>query len=73
MLNYVDVGWKIKENIPKEIVEYFDEMDQSNMNKSHCFHVKKVEELGDIKNITTYMEKNINYRKANLYGFNSYL
>ena len=31
----------IKENIPKEVVEYFDEMDQSNINEPPCFSCEK--------------------------------
>ena len=31
----------IKENIPKEVVEYFDEMDQSNVNEPPCFSCEK--------------------------------
>ena len=32
---------KGKENIPKEVVEYFDEMDQSNVNEPPCFSCEK--------------------------------
>ena len=28
-------------NIPKEVVEYFDEMDQSNVNEPPCFSCEK--------------------------------
>ena len=31
----------IKENIHKEVVEYFDEMDQSNINEPPCFSCEK--------------------------------
>ena len=30
---YICTSCGIKENIPKEVVEYFDEMDQSNINE----------------------------------------
>ena len=30
-----------KENIPREVVEYFDEMDQSNINEPPCFSCEK--------------------------------
>ena len=29
------------ENIPREVVEYFDEMDQSNINEPPCFSCEK--------------------------------
>lgn len=32
---------KTKENIPKEVVEYFNEMDQSNINETPCFSCEK--------------------------------
>ena len=34
-----------KENIPREVVEYFDEMDQSNINEPPCF---SCEECGGV-------------------------
>ncbi len=30
-----------KENIPKEVVKYFDEMDQSDINEPPCFSCEK--------------------------------
>ena len=30
-----------KENIPKEVIEYFDEMDQSNIDEPPCFSCEK--------------------------------
>lgn len=30
-----------KENIPKDVVEYFDEMDQSNIDEPPCFSCEK--------------------------------
>ena len=42
---YICTSCGIKENIPKEVVEYFDEMDQSNVNEHrHAFHAKSAEE-----------------------------
>ncbi|NMF07378.1 hypothetical protein [Clostridium beijerinckii] len=31
----------ITENIPREVVEYFDEMDQSNIDEPPCFSCEK--------------------------------
>ena len=38
---YICTSCGIKENIPKEVVEYFDEMDQSNINEPPCFSCEK--------------------------------
>ncbi|KHD13555.1 hypothetical protein OA81_00700 [Clostridium butyricum] len=38
---YVCTLCKIKEAIPKEVVEYFDEMDQSNIDEPPCFSCEK--------------------------------
>ena len=38
---YICTQCKIKENIPKEFVEYFDEMDQSNIDEPPCFSCEK--------------------------------
>lgn len=38
---YVCTLCKIKEAIPKEVVEYFDEMDQSNVDEPPCFSCEK--------------------------------
>lgn len=38
---YICTSCGIKENIPKEVVEYFDEMDQSNVNEPPCFSCEK--------------------------------
>ncbi|BCZ48720.1 hypothetical protein psyc5s11_47870 [Clostridium gelidum] len=37
MIPYKCVKCGITENIPKEVVEYFDEMDQSNIDELPCF------------------------------------
>lgn len=34
---YICTICEVKANIPKEVVEYFDEMDQSNINEPPCF------------------------------------
>ena len=36
-ITYVCTVCKVKEDIPREAVEYFDEMDQSNINEPPCF------------------------------------
>lgn len=41
-----------KENIPKEVVEYFDEMDQSNVNEPPCFSCEKCGGIMRPKNYT---------------------
>ena len=38
---YICTSCGIKENIPKEVVEYFDEMDQSPVNEPPCFSCEK--------------------------------
>ena len=38
---YICLQCKNKENIPKEVVEYFDEMDQSNIDEPPCFACEK--------------------------------
>jgi hypothetical protein len=38
---YICLQCKNKENIPKEVVEYFDEIDQSNINEPPCFACEK--------------------------------
>ena len=38
---YICMQCATKENIPKEVVEYFDEMDQSNINEPPCFSCEK--------------------------------
>lgn len=65
---------KTKENISKEVVEYFDEMDQSSVMNHLVFHAKNVAEWWDHKNIKVYMEKLTNHNiktmeEPNLYGF----
>lgn len=34
---YICTVCGMKENIPKDVVEYFDKMDQSNINEPPCF------------------------------------
>jgi hypothetical protein len=53
---------KTKENIPKEVVKYFDEMDQSNINEPPCFSCEKCGGAIKPQNIVEYMEKNMNYK-----------
>ena len=36
-ITYVCTVCKVKEDIPREAVEYFDEMDLSNINEPPCF------------------------------------
>lgn len=38
---YICTACGVKENIPKEVVEYFDEMDQSNIDEPPCFSCEK--------------------------------
>ena len=38
---YVCMQCKCQENIPKEVVEYFDAMDQSNIDEPPCFSCEK--------------------------------
>ena len=38
---YICLQCKNKENIHKEVVEYFDEIDQSNINEPPCFACEK--------------------------------
>lgn len=38
---YICLQCKNKENIPKEVVVYFDEIDQSNINEPPCFACEK--------------------------------
>ena len=38
---YICLQCKNKENIPKEVVEYFDEMDLSNLDEPPCFACEK--------------------------------
>ncbi|QAS59448.1 hypothetical protein [Clostridium septicum] len=45
-----------KENIPKEVVEYFDEMDQSNVDEPPCFSCEKCGGVMRPKEILEYME-----------------
>lgn len=40
---YICTVCGINENIPKEVVEYFDEMDQSNIDEPPCFSCEKCE------------------------------
>ena len=37
---YICVQCAYEEKIPKEVVEYFDEMDQSNIDEPLVFHAK---------------------------------
>lgn len=71
---YVCVQCKYEENIPKEVVEYFDEMDQSNIDEPPCFSCEKCNGIMRPKNIMVYMEKLINLNiktieNSKLYGF----
>lgn len=38
---YICTHCKYEENIPKEVVEYFDEIDQSNIDEPPCFSCEK--------------------------------
>ena len=40
-IKYRCTNCKQEEDIPKEVVEYFDEMDQSNINEPPCFSCEK--------------------------------
>ncbi len=41
MIPYKCLKCGITENIPREVVEYFDEMDQSNIDEPPCFSCEK--------------------------------
>ena len=41
MISYKCLKCGIAENIPREVVEYFDEMDQSNIDEPPCFACEK--------------------------------
>ena len=41
MIPYKCLKCGIAENIPREVVEYFDEMDQSNIDEPPCFACEK--------------------------------
>ena len=41
IISYKCLNCGITENIPREVVEYFDEMDQSNIDEPPCFACEK--------------------------------
>ena len=41
IIPYKSLNCGITENIPREVVEYFDEMDQSNIDEPPCFSCEK--------------------------------
>ena len=43
IIKYKCTQCKLEEDIPKEVVEYFDEMDQSNIDEPLVFHAKNAE------------------------------
>ena len=49
---YICTVFGEKENIPKEVIEYFDEMDQSNINEPPCFSYEKCGGIMRPKNYT---------------------
>lgn len=51
----------ITENVPREVVEYFDEMDQSNINEPPCFSCERYGGTIRPKEYNAYGEKNISY------------
>ena len=51
----------ITENILREVVEYFDEMDQSNIDEPPCFSYENMMALWDLNNTIRYMEKIVSY------------
>ena len=40
-IKYKCIGCNMEEDIPKEVVEYFDEMGQSNIDEPPCFSYEK--------------------------------